>query len=221
MVQVVQNTMSSSPPRNRRRIVGLNDPRAARAQANDAELHRLALRQLVEQDDNLDIPSEEYEGSDYSGSDDAPPPPAPVRQSAPIIQAQVAAPRSRHLWTGNNTKLNLLARKYINQPLRQEVAANASGSADRIAEIRSLKRDPSRDLDFDNLAHAGKLFLVQKTCEELNECAEFRNHIPENFNLSVELTRQKIKEYTEIAVATPEHSIDHSNEISRLILFSY
>jgi len=52
--------MASSPPLNRRRIVGLNDPRSARAQANDAEAQRLAMRQIVHQDNvGLDIPSSE------------------------------------------------------------------------------------------------------------------------------------------------------------------
>lgn len=63
----------ASPPLNRRRILGLNDPRSARAQANDTEIQRLAMRQMVQENNaNLDIP-------DSSSSDefnlDSPSPP--------------------------------------------------------------------------------------------------------------------------------------------------
>lgn len=139
-------TMASSPPLNRRRIVGLNgpNPRNARAQANDAEAQRLAMQQVVRQNNaNLDIP-------DASSSDefnlDSPSPPISPRvqeqqQPAPIQRraAPPALPRNRYFWAGNNVKLNLLASKYYHQPMRQEIAANASRSPDSIEEIRLLK----------------------------------------------------------------------------------
>jgi hypothetical protein len=165
-------TMASSPPLNRRRIVGLNDPnpRGARAQANDAETQRLAMQQVARQN------SANFENPDASSSDefnlDSPPqqqreqpPAAPIqRRAPPASAAPPALPRNRFFWAGNNTKLNFLASKYYHQPLRQQIAALASQSPDRIEEIRLLKRDTTKDLDFDNLKHSGKVFLIQKTC---------------------------------------------------------
>jgi hypothetical protein len=214
-------TMASSPPLNRRRILGLNDPRSARAQANDTEIQRLAMRQMVQENNaNLDIP--DSSSSDEFNLDSPSPPISSLPQqrepqqpaiSAPIQRraAPPALPRNRYFWAGNNVKLNLLASKYYHQPMRQEIAAHASRSPDSIEEIRLLKRDTTKDLDFDNLKHSGKVFLVQKTCEELNECEEFKAHMPEGVTLGVELCRQKIKEFFDIAVATPDDQIDIRN----------
>jgi hypothetical protein len=206
----------ASPPLNRRRILGLNDPRSARAQANDTEIQRLAMRQMVQENNaNLDIP--DSSSSDEFNLDSPSPPisslPQQRQQPAPIQRraAPPALPRNRYFWAGNNVKLNLLASKYYHQPMRQEIAANASRSPDSIEEIRLLKRDTTKDLDFDNLKHSGKVFLVQKTCEELNECEEFKAHMPEGVTLGVELCRQKIKEFFDIAVATPDDQIDIRN----------
>ncbi len=134
-----------------------------------------------------------------------------VPESPPEVVAarSRAYPRNRYFWLGNDGKLNLLASKYLNQPLRQEIAANASGNADSIAHIRSLKRDATQDLDYNNLKHSGKLFLVQATTDELNACDAFKEYLPETQTLSVELCRQKIKEFQAIAVGTPDASIDH------------
>jgi hypothetical protein len=131
-----------------------------------------------------------------------------IPDSPPEVLAARSRARNRHFWQGNDGKLNLMASKYLNQPLRQEIAANASGNADSIAHIRSLKRDPAQDLDHSNLKHSGKLFLVQATTDELNACEAFREYLPETQTLSVELCRQKIKEFQAIAVATPDASID-------------
>jgi hypothetical protein len=217
---VVQNTMAFSPPRNRRRIVGLNDPRAARAHATDAEQRRLALQQIVQQGRmGLDIPSDAYEDSEAdefnldsdSDSDDAaaaaapPPPPAEaVPQSAPIqVQAAAPAPRNRYFWVGNDTKLNIVARRFLLQPQRQEMAAMAANDPERISEIRLLKRDQNKDFDHDNFKHSAHSFLVQKTCEELNTDRAFvESHLPPNSSLNAELLRQKIKEFQQIAVNT-------------------
>lgn len=77
--------------------------------------------------------------------------------------------------------------------------------------IKLLKRDAMQDLDFDNLKHSGKVFLIQKTCEQLNACQEFKNFMQEGAILGIELVRQKIKEFSDIAVATPENQIDTRN----------
>jgi hypothetical protein len=95
--------------------------------------------------------------------------------------------------------------------MRQEIEANASGSPELIDAIRQLKRDTTQDLDFDNLKHAGKIFLIQKTCEQLNDSQEFKNLMPEGVMLGIELARQKIKEFSDLAVATPEDQIDIRN----------
>ncbi len=51
--------MASSPPLNRRRIVGLSDPHSARDQANDAEFYRLAMQQIVRSgNSDMDNPDE-------------------------------------------------------------------------------------------------------------------------------------------------------------------
>jgi hypothetical protein len=54
----------------------------------------------------------------------------------------------------------------------------------------------------------GMKFLVQKTVDELNACEVFREFMPANQRLSVELCRQKIKEFQTIAVNTPDADID-------------
>jgi len=105
----------------------------------------------------------------------------------------------------------MLASVYINQLMRQEIGANASGSAESIEAIRQLKRDTTRELDFDNWKHSGKMFLIQKTCEQLNDCDEFKALMPEGISLGIELARQKIKEFSDIAVATQEDQIDIRN----------
>jgi hypothetical protein len=58
------------------------------------------------------------------------------------------------------------------------------------------------------LHNLGKLFLVQATTDELNACEAFREYLPEIQTLSVELCRQKIKEFQAITVGTPDTSID-------------
>jgi hypothetical protein len=199
--------MASSPPLNRRRIVGLHDPRSARAQANDRESQRLAMQHIVRQDNlGLDIPSDSENDDEFNLDSPSPPPPAAEQVVVPIQR-----PRNRHYWAGNNPKLNLLASAYINQPMRQEIEANASGSPELIDALRQLKRDTTQDLDFDNLKHSGKIFLIQKTCEQLNDSQEFKNLMPEGGTLGIELARQKIKEFSDIAVATPEDQIDNRN----------
>lgn len=212
--------------------------RRARAQANDEEIVRHALRR-IRQDDlmGLDVPSDsesdidsmnlDSDSAEPSSSSDQRFHESPQRRQpyASVAAAAVAVPgperlqsssRNRYFWAGNNDKLNLLASKYYHQPMRQELAANASGSHAHIEEIRLLKRDPSKDLDFSNLKHSGKVFLVKKTCEELNECDEFRMHMPENTVLGVELCRQKIKEFFDVAIATPDERIDHSICLARI-----
>ena len=213
-------TMTSSPPLSRRRIVGLNDPRSARAQANDDEVYRRAMQQIVQQG-NLDMDNpdesdtEESRFTDDEFNIDSPSPPPQNRQppAEPVVFPiqRPTAPRNRYYWTGNNAKLNMLASAYINQPMRQDIAATASGSPALIEAIKLLKRDTRQDLDFDNLKHSGKMFLIQKTCEQLNDCQEFKNLMPEGAILSIELGRQKIKEFSDIAVATPENQIDTRN----------
>ena len=89
--------------------------------------------------------------------------------SPPEAVAARSRARNRFFWQGNDGKLNLMASKYLNQPLRQEIAANASGNADSIAHIRSLKRDPAQDLDHNNLKHSGAIA----------ECRQCRCHFIE------------------------------------------
>jgi hypothetical protein len=55
------------------------------------------------------------------------------------------------------------------------------------------------------------MFLIQKTCEQLNDCDEFKALMPEGISLGIELARQKIKEFSDIAVATQEDQIDIRN----------
>jgi hypothetical protein len=215
--------MSSSPPLIRRRVVGLADPRAARAQALESEqqrlAQRLALRHIVRVEDNLDIPSEEYtDGDDHSdsGSDSvdfrAPPRASPQAPAAAPAVAPAAAlsARSRQLWQGNHTKLNIVASLFLLQPERQEMIASASQNPARIAAIRAFKRDTSRDLGHDNLKHAGKKFIIEKTCEELNEHAAFAQFLSANQRIQPELLRQKIREFQDISVNCHEDDIDRS-----------
>jgi hypothetical protein len=219
LVQFIQRTMASSPPHIRRRIVGLNDPRGARAQATESEQQRLALRHIARVED-LEIPSEEYtDGDDYSDSDSvdfrahrqAPlqAPPAAAAAPAPAAAAASSA-RSRQLWQGNHAKLNIVASLFLLQPERQEMLAIASHDPVRAAAIRQFKRDPSRDLGHDNMKHAGKKFIIEKLCEELNEHAAFAQFLPANQRLQPELLRQKIREFQDIAVTCDEDSIDRS-----------
>ena len=189
--------MASSHPRNRCRV-GLSDPRAARAQATDAESqrlqsqqHRRALGDIVLQDDNLDVQSEEYvnaSDNDFeledSESDHQPPqararPPVQMAAMPPAKNQQFAAsaasnhPRNKYFWVGNDPKLNIVARLCLMQPQRQEMLAVASNDADHISEIRQLKWDQSKYFNHDNFKHSAHSFLVQKTCEELSQDVSF------------------------------------------------
>ena len=165
----------------------------------------------------LDIPDSDSEenDSDFDDEFDAPvpnPPPQNLRAPAPRATIPAIFPaRSRNLWVGNDPKINLVASKFRGQPLRQELAANASGSQDLIAKIRSLKRDPTKEFDFGNLKHSGKKFLMEQTAAELNECAQFQLHMPAGAQLTPEYLRQKIKEFSDIAVATPVARLDIRN----------
>ena len=231
--------MSSPPPIRRRVGLGqrVGDPRAARAQASEAESHRLELQQRADEQGNrrvfqeivrqgsmgLDIPSdgENYDEErefnlDTSDSEDYPRarpreaphlPPQPAQAPA---AAQMSA-RSRQLWQGNHAKLNIMSSLYLLQPVRQEMIANASQDPESIAVIRQIKRDPSRDLGHDNLKHAGKKFIIEKTCEELNDHSIFAQFLPANSRIGAELLRQKIREFQEIAVNSVEEEIDRSN----------
>ena len=211
-----------APPR----VAVLNFPGRG---ANQEEFERVAIQNIMRNGDmGLDVPisdgDSEFESSMESlqvrsraltpEAQDADDRELEIPESPPEVLAARSRARNRYFWQGNDGKLNLMASKYLNQPLRQEIAANASGNADSIAHIRSLKRDPSQDLDHSNLKHSGKLFLVQATTDELNACEAFREYLPETQTLSVELCRQKIKEFQAIAVATPDASID-----SRMNLF--
>jgi hypothetical protein len=216
----------SSPPRQRRRILGLGpNPRAARAQANEDEIARRAAFAQVRNDQNigLDIPDSEHSQDSFnldSDSDDirasrrAPPQAAAAAAAAAPAAAPPAAAalsaRSRQLWLGNDAKLNIVASLFLLQPERQEMLAIASQDPERIAAIRQIKRDPSRDLDHDNLKHSGKKFIIIKTCEELNEHAGFAQFLPGNQRILPETLRQKIKEFTDIAAICPESDIDRS-----------
>lgn len=209
------------------RVAVQNSPRRG---ANQEEVERVALQNIMNRGDmGLDVQfgngyedSSEFESSMESvhvRSRALTPEPEPqvengndveVIESPPEVVAarSRAYNRNRYFWVGNDGKLNLMASKYLNQPLRQEIAANASGNADSIAHIRSLKRDAAQDLDYNNLKHSGKLFLVQATTDELNACDAFKQYMPESQTLSVELCRQKIKEFQAIAVGTSNASID-------------
>lgn len=230
--------MSSPPPIRRRVGLGqrVGDPRAARAQASEAESQRLELQQRADEQSNhrvfqqivrqgnmgLDIlsDSENYDVDEFnldtSDSEDHPrararePPPLPPQPAPAPAAAQLSA-RSRQLWQGNNAKLNIMSSLYLLQPVRQEMIANASQDPDSIAVIRQIKRDPSRDLGHDNLKHAGKKFIIEKTCEELNDHSVFAQFLPANSRIGAELLRQKIREFQEIAVNSAEEEIDRSN----------
>jgi hypothetical protein len=93
-----------------------------------------------------------------------------IHQSPPEVIATRARARNRYFWQGNDGKLNLMASKYLNQPLRQEIAANASGNADSIAHIRSLKRDVAQDLDHNNLKHSGTI----AECRQCQKVTQFQ-----------------------------------------------
>ena len=194
--------------------------------ANQEEFNRVAIQNIMRNGDmGLDVlisdEDSEFESSMESlqvrsraltpEAQDADDRELQIHESPPEVLAARSRARNRYFWQGNDGKLNLMASKYLNQPLRQEIAANASGNADSIAHIRSLKRDPAQDLDHSNLKHSGKLFLVQATTDELNACEAFKEYLPETQTLSVELCRQKIKEFQAIAVATPDASIDIRN----------
>jgi hypothetical protein len=219
---------SPPPPRNCRRRVGLGqpvgDPRAARAQASEAEIQRLALQQIVRQGSmGLDIPSDDENDDDEfnldtSDSEDYPrarareppsPPPQPAQVPADAQPVASLSARSRQLWQGNHPKLNIVARLFLLQPQRQEMLAMASNEPEL---IRQLKRDQTKDFGHDNFKHAGFSFIVQKTCEELNSNQAFvQGYLPQNSILSAELLRQKIKEFQLIAVNTNIQDIDSRN----------
>ncbi len=239
----------SSPPRRRQRI-GLSNPRAARGEANQAEqreaqreaeeqYHRLALN-LAASVVGLEVPFDDEDRDEFNLDSDnslsqgsienddnpqAPPPPAAVRPLVPppvANQAIAAAPRNRALWQGNDAKLNIVAGRYLMQPGRQEMQAMASNNADRIAEIRQLKRDPNRDFGHDNYKHSSLSFLVRKTCEELNSDVTFvQNYLPLNFVLSEELLRQKINQFMQIAIATNVGDIDPRNCLFYVLMHIY
>jgi hypothetical protein len=197
--------------------------------------HRRALR-LVAPVVGLEIPMDEDDSGEDSDNqfaldsqsqssidDDqhSPPPPAvrpavQPRNISPVpIQAIAAAPRNtrnRALWQGNHAKLNIVARRYLMQPGRQEMLAMASNDADRIAEIRQLKRDPTKDFGHDNFKHSALTFLVRKTREELNSDQTFvQNYLPQNSLLSDELLRQKINQFMLVAINTDVADIDSRN----------
>jgi hypothetical protein len=247
----------SSPPRNRRRI-GLSNPRAARAEATQAENRRVQTenaanqRESEEQDHRralnfvasvvgLEVPIDEQDEDDFDlgsvnsqqsqgsiendNNPQAPPSPAAVRplvQPPVLNQAVAAVPRNRALWQGNHPKLNIVARRYLMQPGRQEMLAVASNDPDRIAEIRHLKRDPNRDFGYDNLKHSALSFLVRKTCEELNSDPTFvQNYLPLNSVLSEELLRQRINQFLQIAIATNVGDIDPRNCLFYVLMHLY
>jgi hypothetical protein len=248
VVKMASSSESSRSQRQRLPQVGLSNPRgvlnprSARAQANDEEVVRRVIQSIVREDEvGLDIPGYDDSGSEsennsldtseasenvdeeseveiqVDGENEehdyaAAPPPA---SEAIVVRNR---PRNRHFWAGNDSKLNMMAGKYLNQPLRQEIIANGSNNAEVVSQIRSLKRLPNRDLDYDNLKHSGKIFLVQKTTEELNACELFKEMMPANQRLSVELCRQKIKEFQSIAVNTADADIDRRVLI---ILFNF
>jgi hypothetical protein len=187
--------------------------------------HRLALR-LVAPVVGLELPMDEDDSDEDSDNQFAldsqsPPPPAvrpavQPRNDSPVpIQEIAAAPRNtrnRALWQGNHAKLNIVARRYLMQPGRQEMLAMASNDAERIAEIRQLKRDPTKDFGYDNFKHSALTFLVRKTREELNSDQTFvQNYLPQNSILSDELLRQKINQFTLVAISTDVADIDSRN----------
>jgi hypothetical protein len=217
--------MSSPPPRQQRRIVGLNDPRAARAQANLDELARQAAFNQIRNDQNMGLDIPDSQDSQDSFNLDSPDPqrrrraPAPAaREPPPQAPAPAAAAppaalsaRGRAMWQGNDIKLNIVASLYLLQPGRQEMIAAASNDQIAITAIRQFKIDPSRDLGHDNLKRAGKKFIIEKTCEELNDHPIFAQFLLPNSRMNAELLRQKIGEFQEIAVNSPEEDIDRSN----------
>ena len=127
---------------------------------------------------------------------------APAAAAAAAAAAASSA-RSRQLWLGNHAKLNIVASVLLLQPDRQEMLALASQDPERIADSRQFKRDPSRDLGHDNS-------IIQKTCEELNAHAAFAQYLPANQRIGADLLRQKIKDFTDIAIICLESDIDCS-----------
>ena len=151
--------------------------------ANQDEVERVAIQNIMRSgnmglDVNVDEDSE-FESSMESlqvrsraltpEAQDADDRDLEIPESPPEVLAARSRARNRYFWQGNDGKLNLMASKYLNQPLRQEIAANASGNADSIAHIRSLKRDPAQDLDHNNLKHSGAIA----------ECRQCRCHFIE------------------------------------------
>ena len=226
------HTMASSPPRGRRRI-GLSNPRAARAEATEAESRRLEIQyeaeqrgiylaeqeqrralQIAARNVGAEIPDSDYDSDELSEdsqmpNDEVQEAPAPVAVPPPVA---AAAPRNRNLWQGNHPKLNMVARRYLMQPQRQEMLAMASNDLDRIAEIRGLKRDPTKDFGHDNFKHSALTFINRKTCEELNSDQVFvQSYLPPNSLLNDENLRQKIKDFQRVAVNTNVEEIDRRN----------
>jgi hypothetical protein len=228
----LSNPRSARGRANEQEIERVSVQNFPRRGANDEEFERVAIRNIMSRGVmGLDVPGygdsdAETENMSPDASDDSVVGNGDqvhqdeivdsnafveVPESPPEIIVARARARNRYFWAGNDGKLNLMASKYLNQPLRQELQANSSRDADVIAHIRSLKRDPAKDLDHDNLKHSGKLFLVQKTCDELNECELFKEYMPEHQTLGVELCRQKIREFQEIAVNTRDADIDRGD----------
>ena len=120
----------SSPPAQRRRVVGLANPnpRAARQVANESEIQRNAeravIRELHVEVDLTSSEDESYEGGGSGNSYDfnqedggdarqysLSPPPAAVQDSAGPPRPPA---RSRTQWQDNHQKLNLMARFVCN-----------------------------------------------------------------------------------------------------------
>jgi hypothetical protein len=206
---------------------------ANRREAEERDHHRalrlvapiVGLELPIDEDDSDEDSDNEFDLDSQSQSsidDDQQAPPAaavrpavqPLNPSPVPIQATAAASRNRALWQGNHAKLNIVARRYLMQPGRQEMLAMASDDAHRIAEIRQLKRDPTKDFGYDNFKHSALTFLVRKTREELNSDQTFvQSYLPANSLLSDELLRQKINQFMLVAINTPVADIDSRNRL--------
>jgi hypothetical protein len=153
--------------------------------ANQEEIERVAIRNIVRSGemglDVLGYEDSESENSSFGSIEVRSRTPEPqdedgrgndsnIHQSPPEVVATRARARNHYFWQGNDGKLNLMASKYLNQPLRQEVAAIASGNADSIAHIRSLKRDVAQDLDHSNLKHSGTI----AECRQCQKVTQFQ-----------------------------------------------
>jgi hypothetical protein len=145
--------------------------RGARGAANQDEAERIANLQ-----------------NDPDGAGGSPPP-------ARAARAPVRVGRARSTWRNNHPKLNIMARTLLLMPAVLESSALHSNDDVFISTVNSHKRSRNQDFGWDNIKHAGKTYLMQKACEELNDDHAFMQ-LSDGQRIEAYLLAQKFNEFT-------------------------